>query len=82
MFIYHALFEAFTCGITSIDVSKFTEENQKLLRSTLHEKRKNGYQLQYDVRRFSCKSKYIKIFYNKFKPRKTLLAEEAYSNIG
>lgn len=48
MFIYQALFEAFTCGVTSIDISDFIEENQKLRQNKINNQ--NGYQLQFEVR--------------------------------
>ena len=50
MFIYQSLLEAFTCGITEIDVSKFGKENQKLLKPNQKGTNKNGYQLQFEVR--------------------------------
>jgi len=49
LFIHQALLEAFTCGITEIDVSFFGRENQKLLKPNQNGTKKNGYQLQFKV---------------------------------
>ena len=54
LFIYQALLESFTCGITEIDVSKFGAENQKLLRPNQNGTDKNGYQLQFEVIECRC----------------------------
>ncbi|XP_066925636.1 receptor-type tyrosine-protein phosphatase S-like [Clytia hemisphaerica] len=48
MFIYKSLLESFTCGITEIDVSRFGNEYQRLLRPNQNGTTKNGFHLQFE----------------------------------
>ena len=52
MFIYHALFERFACGITLIEVSQFTKKSRKLALPNQEETKYNGYQTQFEVTLF------------------------------